>query len=74
MVFPTFFNFNLNLAIRGSWSEPQSAPVLVFADRIELLARGGGWEDHLHVHGAMAAWVQEGLKELYHVEGQEGWL
>ena len=25
MVFPTFFNFSLNLAIRSSWSEPQSA-------------------------------------------------
>ena len=37
MVFPTFFNFSLNLAIRSSWSEPQSAPSLVFADSIELL-------------------------------------
>ena len=36
MVFPTFFNFSLNLAIRSSWSEPQSAPGLVFADCIEL--------------------------------------
>ena len=26
MVFPTFFNLSLNLAIRSSWSEPQSAP------------------------------------------------
>ena len=32
MVFPTFFNLSLNLAIRSSWSEPQSAPSLVFAD------------------------------------------
>ena len=37
MVFPTFFNLNLNLAKRSSWSEPQSAPGLVFADGIELL-------------------------------------
>ena len=37
MVFPTFFNWSLNLAIRSSWSEPQSAPGLVFADCIELL-------------------------------------
>ena len=36
-VFPTFFNFNLNLAIRSSWSEPQSVPGLVFVDCIELL-------------------------------------
>ena len=32
MVFPTFFNLSLNLAIRSSLSEPQSAPSLVFAD------------------------------------------
>ena len=37
MVFPTFFNLNLNLAIRSSWSEPQSALSLAFADCIELL-------------------------------------
>ena len=37
MVFPTFFNLSLNLAIRSSWSEPQSAFSLVFADCIELL-------------------------------------
>ena len=33
----TFSNFSLNLAIRSSWSEPQSAPRLVLADSIELL-------------------------------------
>src|SRR5574337_53275 len=37
MVFPTFFNLSLNLAIMSSWSGPQSAPGLVFADCIELL-------------------------------------
>ena len=37
VIFPTFFNLSLNLAIRSSWSEPQSAPSLVFADWIELL-------------------------------------
>ena len=40
MVFPTFFNLSLNLAIRSSWSEPQSAPGLVFVDCIELLHFG----------------------------------
>ena len=35
-------------------------------------ARGSGQEDQSHVQGAMAAWVQEGLEELSHVEGQEG--
>ena len=37
VVFPTFFNLSLNLAISSSWSEPQSAPGLVFAEWIELL-------------------------------------
>ena len=37
VVFHTFFNLSLNLAIRSSWSEPQSAPGLVFADCLELL-------------------------------------
>ena len=35
--------------------------------------RGGGQEDQPHVQGAMAARAQEGLQELSHVEGQEGW-
>ena len=30
LVFPIFFNLSLNLAIRCSWSEPQSAPGLFF--------------------------------------------
>ena len=37
VVFPTFFNLSLNLAIRSSLSEPQSAPGLDFADCIQLL-------------------------------------
>ena len=37
VVFHTFFNLSLDLAIRSSWSEPQSAPGLVFADCIEIL-------------------------------------
>ena len=32
-----FFNLSLKFAIRSSWSEPQSARGLVFADCIELL-------------------------------------
>ena len=35
-------------------------------------ARGGGREDQPHVQRAMAAWAQEGLEELFHIEGQEG--
>ena len=36
-------------------------------------ARGGGREDQPHFQGAMAARAQEGLEELSHFEGQEGW-
>ena len=35
VVFPTFFNLSLNLVIRSSWSDPQSASGLIFADCIE---------------------------------------
>ena len=34
-------------------------------------ARGGGQEEQPH-QGAMAAWAQKGLEELFHVQGQEG--
>ena len=34
--------------------------------------RGGGREEQPHVQGAVAAWAQEGLEELFHVEDQEG--
>ena len=34
--FPYFFNLSLNLAVESLWSEPQSAPGLVFADCIVL--------------------------------------
>ena len=46
------------------------------SDREELPmpeARGGGWEEQPHLQGVVAAWAQEGLEELSHVEGQEGW-
>ena len=35
-------------------------------------ARGSGWEEQPHIQGAVAAWVQEGLEELSHVEAHEG--
>ena len=35
--------------------------------------KGGGREDNSHVQGAVASRAQEGLEELSHVEGQEGW-
>ena len=36
-------------------------------------ARGSGWEELPHVQGAVAVWAQEGLEELFHTQGQEGW-
>ena len=36
-------------------------------------ARGSSREDQPHVQGVAAARVQEGLEELSHDEGQEGW-
>ena len=35
-------------------------------------ARGGGQEDQSNVQAAVAARVQEGLEELFHVQGQKG--
>ena len=35
-------------------------------------ARGSGQEEQPHVQGAVAAWMQEGLEEPSHIEGQEG--
>ena len=37
MVLPTSINLSLNFTINSSWSEPQSAPSLVFAYSTELL-------------------------------------
>ena len=47
--------------VRGSSREELSPPE----------ARGGGQEEQPH-QGAVAAWAQEGLEELFHVQGQEG--
>ena len=38
-----------------------------------LVARDSGREELPHVQGAVAAQAQEGLDELSHIEGQEGW-
>ena len=35
-------------------------------------ARGGGLEDQTHLQGAVAAWMQEGLEELFYLQGQNG--
>ena len=38
----------------------------------ESEVRGGGQEELPHIQVAVAAWAQEGLEELFHVQGQEG--
>ena len=48
VVFPTFFNLSLNFVMRSSWSEPHSAPGVVFSDCIELL--------HLWLQGIESIW------------------
>ena len=35
-------------------------------------ARGGCREEQPHVQGAVAAQAQEGLEELFHIQGREG--
>ena len=60
VVFSTFFNFSLNLAIRSSWAEPQSAPGLVFADCIERL--------HLWLQRIESTWFQCGPSGDVHVQ------
>ena len=35
-------------------------------------ARGRGWEEQPHLQGVVAAGAQEGLEELFHVQGQRG--
>ena len=51
---------------RGGWRKE-----LTYAPKPK--ARVGGREDQPHVQGAVAVRAQEGLEELSHVEGQEGW-
>ena len=35
-------------------------------------ARGCGREQQPHLQGVVAVWAQEGLEELFHVQGQKG--
>ena len=34
--------------------------------------RGSGLEEQSHVQGVVAVWAQEGLEELFHIQGQWG--
>ena len=57
---------------RGDTPHPRSGAV---AGRSYLLpdASGCDQEELPHVQGAMAVRAQEGLGELLHIKGQEGW-
>ena len=35
-------------------------------------ARGCGREEQPHLQGVVSVWAQEGLEELFHVQGQKG--
>ena len=35
-------------------------------------ARDSGQKEQPHVQRAVVAWVQDGLEELFHIQGQEG--
>ena len=35
--------------------------------------RSGSREEQPHIQGVVAAWAQEGLEELFHFQGKEGW-
>ena len=58
-------------ATRGVTPHPRSGAAAGRSNPMSE-ARGGGQEDQPHVQGPVAAWAQEGLEELSHVEGQEG--
>ena len=56
---------------RGATPRPRSGAM---AERSYPMseARDGTREEQPHIQGAVAAWVQEGLEEPSHVEGEEG--
>ena len=62
--------------VRGSDERSYPAPEVRGGNQMSCPkpeARGSGQEDQPQVQGAMAAQAQEGLEELSHIEGQEGW-
>ena len=63
------FNFMAAITICSDFGAPKNTGISYPMSEV----RGGGREKQPHFRGAMAARVQEGLKELSHVESQEGW-
>ena len=64
MVFFTFFNLSLNLAIRSSLSEPQSTPGLVFANCIDLQIAGRNINNLRYADDTTLMAEREELKSL----------
>ena len=59
--------------VRGATPHPRSGGRLGGATpRPHAQGQGRRPGGRPHIQGAMAAWAQEGLEELSHVEGQEG--
>ena len=54
---------------RGATLRPRLGAV---AESARLQQRRSSQKEQLHVQGAVAVWAQEGLEELFHVQGQEG--
>ena len=59
---------------KGQWTRMPGSDSAGAAERSYPMheARGSGWEEQPHVQGAVAARAQEGLEELFHIQGQEG--
>ena len=57
---------------RGATPRPSSG-VAVERSYPASEVKGGSLEEQPHLQGAVAAQAQEGLNELFHVQGQKGW-
>ena len=60
--------------IRGGWEEPNLAQGQGWqpGGASHAPCQGQWWEEQSRVQGVVAAWAQEGLENLPHVEDQEG--
>ena len=59
------------MAVAGRSNPTPEARASTGSSNPKPKARGGGREGQPHVQGVVAVWVQEGVEEPSHVEGQE---
>ena len=59
--------------VRGQGQHPRPG-LAAWRSKPTLEARGNSQEKQPHIQGVLAVLVQEGLEELLHFQGQEGWL